>query len=117
VLYPFLDKPDAKADLFFDLRRELKTIHLLSGAKAVEAVYGLAFLPDFEKNRQCFICYTLRTNNRRQLNLKGGTRVSRFKVTRTNPPRIDPAREEILLTFLQGGHNGRADGWTRTRCC
>src|SRR5437660_4929115 len=29
VLYSFLDKPDAKADLFFDLRKEIKTIHLL----------------------------------------------------------------------------------------
>src|SRR4051812_33929229 len=29
VLYSFVDKPDAKAELFFDLRKELKTIHLL----------------------------------------------------------------------------------------
>ena len=35
-----------------------------------------------------------------------GTRVSRFTVTRTDPPRIDPSSEEIVLTFLQGGHNG-----------
>ena len=106
VLYSFPDKPDAKADLFFDLGKELKTIHLLPGAKAVEAVYGLAFHPDFEKNRQCFVCYTLRGNNRRQPNLKDGTRVSRFTVTQANPPRIDPSSEEIVLTFLQGGHNG-----------
>jgi hypothetical protein len=72
VLYSFPDTPDARADLFFDLRRELKTIHLLPGAKAVEAVYGLAFHPDFETNRQCFVCYTLRGNNRGQPNLKGG---------------------------------------------
>ena len=60
VLYSFADKPDARADLFFDLRKEIKTIHLLPEAKEVEAVYGLAFHPDFEKNRQCFVCYTLR---------------------------------------------------------
>ena len=106
VLYSFPDKPDASAELFFDLRKELKTLHLLPEAKAVEAVYGLAFHPDFEKNRQCFLCYTLRGNNRRQPNLKDGTRVSRFTVTRTSPPRIDPSSEEIVLTFLQGGHNG-----------
>ena len=35
-----------------------------------------------------------------------GSRVSRFTVTRAEPPRIDPASEEIVLTFLQGGHNG-----------
>jgi putative heme-binding domain-containing protein len=106
VLYSFPDRPDAKADLFFDLRKEIKTIHLLPGAKAVEAVYGLAFHPDFEKNRQCFVCYTLRTNDRRQPNLKDGTRVSRFTVRKASPPRVDPSSEEIVLTFLQGGHNG-----------
>ncbi len=106
VLYSFPDRPDARADLFFDLRKEIRTIHLLPGAKEVEAVYGLAFHPDFEKNRQCFLCYTLRGNKPRQANLKDGTRVSRFTVTRANPPRIDPASEEIILTFLQGGHNG-----------
>src|SRR5207248_2369739 len=33
VLYSFPDKPDARADLFFDLRKELRTIHLLPDAK------------------------------------------------------------------------------------
>jgi putative heme-binding domain-containing protein len=106
VLYSFIDKPDAKADLFCDLRKEIKTVHLLPDAKEVEAVYGLAFHPDFEKNRQCFVCYTLQGQNRRQRNLPDGTRVSRFTVTKADPPRIDPASEEIVLTFLQGGHNG-----------
>jgi putative heme-binding domain-containing protein len=105
VLYSFVDKPDAKTDLFFDLRKEIKTIHLLPEAKEIEAVYGLVFHPDFEKNRQCFVCYTLRPKKRQQ-NLTDGTRVSRFTVTKTDPPRIDPASEEIVLTFLQGGHNG-----------
>ena len=35
-----------------------------------------------------------------------GSRVSRFRVTNADPPRIDPASEDIVLTFLQGGHNG-----------
>ena len=52
VLYSFPDRPDARADLFLDLPRELKTVHLLAGAKEVEAVYGLAFHPDFEQNRR-----------------------------------------------------------------
>jgi putative heme-binding domain-containing protein len=106
VLYSFADKPDAKADLFFDLRKEIKTLHLLPDAKEVEAVYGLAFHPDFEKNRQCFVCYTLLGKKDHQQNLADGTRVSRFAVTKADPPRIDPASEEILLTYLQGGHNG-----------
>jgi putative heme-binding domain-containing protein len=106
VLYSFPDRPDAKADLFFDLRREIKTIRLNPEARRIEAVYGLAFHPDFETNRRCFVCYTLQGANRRQRNLKDGTRVSRFTVTKSDPPRIDPASEEIVLTFLQGGHNG-----------
>ncbi|HZV05962.1 MAG TPA: PQQ-dependent sugar dehydrogenase, partial [Gemmataceae bacterium] len=106
VLYSFPNKPNAKAELFFDLRKEIKTVHLHPGAKEVEAVYGLVFHPDFEKNRQCFICYTLRSKKPDQQNLPDGTRVSRFTVAKTEPPRIDPASEEIILTFLQGGHNG-----------
>ena len=106
VLYSFADRPDAKAELFCDLRTEIKSIPLLPGAKKVEAVYGLAFHPDFEKNRTCFVCYTLQGAKAGQRNLTDGTRVSRFRVADSNPPRIDPASEEIVLTFLQGGHNG-----------
>jgi putative heme-binding domain-containing protein len=105
VLYSFANAPDAKAELFFDLRTEVKTIHLLPGAKQVESVYGLAFHPDFEKNRQCFVCYTLR-NPKGGRNFADGSRVSRFRVTKADPPRLDPASEEIVLTFPQGGHNG-----------
>ena len=105
VLYSFEDKPDAKAEVFLDLRKELKFIHLHPDAKDVQHVYGLVFHPDFEKNRQCFVCYTMR-GKKGQQNLEDGTRVSRFLVTKTDPPRIDPDSEEIVLTFLQGGHNG-----------
>ena len=106
VLYSFADDPHARADLFLDLPRQLQTIHRLAGAKEVEAVYGLAFHPDFERNRQCFVCYTLRGSDPRKPNLADGTRVSRFRVSRTDPPRIDPSSEEVVISFLQGGHNG-----------
>jgi putative heme-binding domain-containing protein len=104
ILYSFPDEPHARADVFFDLPGQLQTIHQLAGADSVEAVYGLAFHPDFERNRQCFVCYTLRGS--RRPNLADGTRVSRFRVTRTDPPRIDPSSEEVVFSFLQGGHNG-----------
>src|SRR5262245_40864847 len=106
VLYSFSNQPDANAEIFCDLRTELQTLHLLPDAKDVESVYGLTFHPDFERNQQCFVCYTLRSKNPRERNLTDGTRVSRFSVTDTQPPRIDPASEVIVLTFLQGGHNG-----------
>ena len=38
--------------------------------------------------------------------LPDGTRISRFTVTKTDPPRIDPDSEEIVITFEGGGHNG-----------
>jgi putative heme-binding domain-containing protein len=104
VLYSFADRPDARAELFFNLRKQLKTIHLLPDAKEVEAVYGLTFHPQFAKNRQCFVCYTLQ--GKKPGHLADGTRVSRFTVTRTDPPRIEPASEEVVLSFEQGGHNG-----------
>jgi len=105
-LYSFANKPDAKADLLFDLKNELTSIQEHPQARSVEALYGLAFHPEFEKNRQCFVCYTLTGSGRNQRNLADGTRVSRFTVTAADPPRIDPSSEEIILTFLQGGHNG-----------
>ena len=106
VLFSFANRPNAAAEIFFHLRKELKTVHLLPDAKEVESVYGLVFHPDFQKNHQCFVCYTLRSKKAGAPNLKDGTRVSRFTVTTTDPPRIDPASEEIVITFLQGGHNG-----------
>ena len=41
------------------------------GRKEVEAVYGLAFHPDFERNRQCFVCYTLRGSDPRRPESRG----------------------------------------------
>src|SRR5262245_42602930 len=42
ALYSFENKPDATAELFFDVRKELTTMHLLPGARNVDALYGLA---------------------------------------------------------------------------
>jgi glucose/arabinose dehydrogenase len=106
ILYSFPDRPDARPDLFADLPREIKTVHQLAGAKEVNAVYGLVFHPDFARNRQCFVCYTIEASDPRIQNLADGTRVSRFRVTQADPPRIDPSSEELVITFLQGGHNG-----------
>ncbi len=105
VLYSVPNRPDAQRDLFFDLRKDVKTLAKNPGAKEIESIYGLVFHPKFEQNRHCFICYTMRPKDKSPY-LEDGTRVSRFKVTTTDPPRVDPASEEIVLTFLGGGHNG-----------
>lgn len=68
-------------------------------------VYGIAFHPKFgdpkfPDQRYCYISYVL--NGR----TPQGTRVSRFKVTDTDPPTMDLASEQIVITWLGGGHNG-----------
>lgn len=91
-IFSFPPDPDCRqADLAIDLAEAIP---------GVTQVYGLAFHPDFEQNRYCYICYILKSGQ------PDGTVVSRFKVTRTNPPRIEPKSETPLITWLAGGHNG-----------
>lgn len=68
--------------------------------KDFNQVYGLAFHPRFADNRFCYIAYV------KQADLENGTVVSRFRVSKTDPPTIDPSSEETVITWLSGGHNG-----------
>lgn len=64
------------------------------------SVFSLCFHPQYEKNREVFVFY--------RINFKGesdGTRISRF-TTFEDRFELNPASEEILLTFRSGGHNG-----------
>ena len=91
-IYSFIDQSDSsELDLFLDMAQEIN---------GMKQVYGLTFHPDFQRNRYCSICYVLDPE------LPDGTRVSRFAVTKTDPPRVDPTSEKILITWLSGGHNG-----------
>ena len=90
-IFSFPNSPDAnKADLALDL----------SGVPDLDHIFGMTFHPKFEENRTCFIVYALKPK------LPEGTRLSRFKVSNTTPPVIDPASEEILVTWMTGSHNG-----------
>jgi uncharacterized repeat protein (TIGR03806 family) len=71
----------------------------MASACGAAQVYGMAFHPGFARKREVFLCYITRQGG------PEGTRVSRFKVERSDPPRIDPKSEEILITWLAGGHN------------
>jgi putative heme-binding domain-containing protein len=95
----------AKRDLFIDMSKEIHSWDKASRVKGVGNVYGLAFHPQFAKNRYCFICYVLSSTTAGE-QLPEGTRVSRFRVTDTDPPRVDPDSEKILITWLGDGHNG-----------
>ncbi len=79
-------------------RTEL-AIDLAAARPGASALYGLAFHPKFTTNRQLFLCYVARNDD------PEGTRVSRFAARSVDPLVIDPASEEILLTFRSGGHN------------
>ncbi|MCZ2343055.1 MAG: PQQ-dependent sugar dehydrogenase [Bacteroidales bacterium] len=108
-IYSFPNRPDTQqADLFFDPARDLQTLKRTPGATGFDRNYALAFHPQFQQNRYCFVVYTLNGRNARkgQRGFVDGTRVSRFRVTETQPPRLDPASETIILTFLRDGHNG-----------
>jgi putative heme-binding domain-containing protein len=103
-IFSFRDSQEVdKADLFFDLTAELSSWDKAK-VKGVGALYGLAFHPDFARNRYCYICYVIDGHKGEQL--PDGSRVSRFTVTAADPPRVDPKSEKVLLTFLAGGHNG-----------
>ncbi len=88
------DDPTAgKASVAIDI----KTLH-----PACDHVYGMTFHPRFASNRQVFITYTMGDK------LADGSRLSRFKVVQDKPLVIDPRSEQVLLTWLSGGHNGAA---------
>jgi uncharacterized repeat protein (TIGR03806 family) len=91
-IYSFLNDPDcAKGDLALDLGKRYSDL---------SALYGLVFHPDFEKTRYVYVCYV------RKNDMPDGSVISRFTVSRTDPPVIDPGSEQVILTFWSGGHNG-----------
>jgi putative heme-binding domain-containing protein len=79
------------AELFADLKAE---------RPGLTFAYGLAFHPRAAENRSLFVTYTLGND------LEDGTRLSRFRFSAEDPPRLLPETEEILLTWRSGGHNG-----------
>lgn len=64
--------------------------------------YGMTFDPHFAENRFCYISTVQKEG------VPDGTRVSRFKVSRLDPPQLDPASERTIITWVSGGHNGAA---------
>lgn len=104
----FRDSQDtATTDLFVDLKQSWGELQPHSGAAGVGAVYGLAFHPRYPQVPVCWITYTLQAAAAGQ-HLNDGTRLSRFHVTFDNAgvPRCDVRSERVVLTWLEGGHNG-----------
>ena len=76
------------------------TVDLGPAIPGLTQVYGLAFHPDFETNRECYITYVRKAGD------PDGTVVSRFTVSKSTPPTIDPSTEQPIIKWLAGGHNG-----------
>lgn len=63
-------------------------------------LYAFTLDPGFATNHFIYVCYVLKSD------LPEGTHVSRFKVKTDGAPVVDLASEELLITWLSGGHNG-----------
>jgi putative heme-binding domain-containing protein len=93
-IYSFENRPgdgSLTADLFADIRE---------CDDKFDRLYGLAFHPRFVENRTCYISYVVSPRT------PDGSKVSRFKVSQSNPPRLIPESEEVVLRWYGGGHNG-----------
>jgi uncharacterized repeat protein (TIGR03806 family) len=91
-IYSFPEDAGCKqADLVVDLSK----VH-----PDLTAFYGLTFHPRFDKTGYVYVCYV------RKNEAPDGTVVSRFTVSRAEPPVIDPSSEKVILNFFSGGHNG-----------
>ncbi|HSM76817.1 MAG TPA: PQQ-dependent sugar dehydrogenase, partial [Bryobacteraceae bacterium] len=92
AIYSF--RPEAavsQPDLFIALNKVIPD---------VSALYGIAFHPGFQSNHYVYLCYVLKDG------VADGSRVSRFEVQPGDPPRLNPATEKVVITWLSGGHNG-----------
>lgn len=105
AIWSFRNDPGCqKAEILCDLRMELRPRDpQIEGA--VIGSYALAFDPEYSKNRFCYVMYLVKPKDRVPA-LPDGARVSRFKVTDSDPPRIDPSTCDFLLGWPVGGHNG-----------
>jgi putative heme-binding domain-containing protein len=107
-IYSFPSRADVEQpDLFLDLVADFNSLVPHPQAKGIASSYGLVFHPNFAANRECFVTYALASRKEGQP-LADGARLSRFKVTSLDPPRCDPASEEVILTWTEGGHMGSA---------
>ena len=95
-IFVFPNKPDVEeADLFMDW--EKKTTY--KNEEFEEGVLGIAFHPKFKSNGEFFMYYT---------EVPHISVISRFKVSKDDPNKADPASEEQILRIPQPywNHNG-----------
>lgn len=82
------DNAATKTEVFLDIKDRVK----YSDMQNEEGLLGLAFHPKFKQNGEFFVFYT-------DLKSKMANVVSRFKVSKTDPKKADPASEEVIIRF------------------
>lgn len=92
-----IDPAGRRAELFLDLREATRPWNKANE----EGLLGLAFHPRFAETGEFFVCYSPVASPK-------ADRVSRFRVSTTNPNRADPDSEEVVLEVEQPfpNHNG-----------
>lgn len=105
TLYTLAHQAQAQPQIAFDFRTQTQSPPPPQ-SRGVNNLYALACHPRFTHNRYVYVCYTFAHQKRGQPNLADGSRISRFTVTRTDPPRLDPASEQVIISWESGGHNG-----------
>ena len=102
----FKNEPGAEGRTVLDLRKELTTVQQLPGNQGVELSMASFFIRIFKRTANA----SSATRSKAPAAVSRTCRMARAcrgsPSRSTDPPRIDPASEEIVLTFLQGGHNG-----------
>lgn len=89
------DDTTGEIDLFGDVARF---------DRELSDTYAITFHPRFAENRYCYVLALAKTPGVK--NRADGTRIVRFKVTADPVPRLDHASGTVIITWLQGGHNG-----------
>jgi glucose/arabinose dehydrogenase len=80
------DDAAKKTKVFLDVQAKVR----YNDNSNEEGFLGLAFHPDFKKNGELFVFYTERTEGHNNV-------LSRFRVSKDDPDRVDAASEEVLL--------------------
>ena len=74
-------------------------IDLAESSEGDVSVFDADFHPSFPQKREVFVSYEHPGDG-------GHMRVSRFTVMNVSPPKISPASEQVIITWLADGHKG-----------
>ena len=81
-------------------RKPAVALNVKDVAPLSNQLYGITFHPQYPEQPWCYICFKAEKNSR------SGTRLSRFRVTDTEVPIIDPKSETVYTEWNSEGHSG-----------